>query len=479
MRGKWWIALLALVAFPIASALMSTAMEKRYTASMKLLVDTSLKGYDQGGGIMDPINDILSFTRPRSIDTHVQVLMGSDVLAGAIERTAQRFPKAFAGAKANEQYENLVRRIGVETSPLADVITIRVTMLDPAVAAETANNIGFSYIDYTKRLGSEFGDVGLQVLKSQISSLQTKLNDTDNKIKEAKVTAKVIDPAVAGTATSSQVNMLEQKFNDVMGTYEGAKAELASAESSLQSMDKTIVSSEVQQYSPMLQDIEVNLSRAESELQGARARYLDDHPIILDLQARIAQQKKSKANIQKLISAQTTKSVNTNWINQQAVVAAIKGRVAALERQLSEARTALATAQTRLDTFPEVEQKLANLTRQRTVLESSLLQLDQRRESLESMGAGRQSVARIVSPALPPAVPSFPDMKLFILIGLAIGVIVAALIIMPKGDQDIYGQWNQKQDKQLRGRQAQRKAAPAADDRPAMPSGDGDNPPSA
>lgn len=476
MRGKLWLALLAVIGFPLGMAALTNVFEKRYTAGMRILVDTTVRGYDQGGSVFAGIDDILAFSRPRSTETHINIMTGTQVLTKAIERTAQEYPKAFSGAQINDQYESLVRRLAVDSSQFNDVLTIRVTMDDPKVAASVANNIGFAYIDFMRVMENEAGNAGLEVVKKQLDEGKKKLDETDQKIAQVKNQAKIADATLAGQSTTTFLTNLEQRYTEVLSALEGSRAELSSAERSLNSMPKMLDASTTETYSPMLQDIEVNLARAEAELKGLLARYLDDHPLVIDIKNRIAEYKRQKSQVKKNISAQSVQSYSTAYLNQESVVANVRGRVASLEQQLTQTSAALEAAKTKLEGFPEVERQLANLLRERQVLESTFLQLDQRRGAIEATGSGRRSVARIVSSALPPSVPSFPDQRLFTLVGLALGLIVGALIIMPRGDQDIYGQWNQRQDKSLRARRTATAKPVEEEVRPAIQESSEDEP---
>jgi succinoglycan biosynthesis transport protein ExoP len=459
MRGKWWLALIALIVFPFIGVMVANSMPKRYTAGMGILVDTTVKGYDANMSPFGTLDDLSGFSRARSTQTQVKIITGSEVLREAITRTAQRYPDAFRGDNAGAQFESLLRRLTIDSDQFSDVITVRVTMDNPEIAAETANNIGFAFVDYMQRLARSSGDSALQIINDQLNNSKGRLTAIDEQIANVKKAANMSDPNVQSQSGTSTVALLEQRASELRGAYDGIQAELAVARQSLADTPKYIASSTSTQYNPNLQAIDVDLTRERANLQGLRERYLDDHPVVKEAQSRIAQLEKQRREVKSQIDASSTRSYNSTYQQHQLNVANLTARVQSVRQQLSETENELAKAKSKLENLPDVERQLAGLVRQRQVLESNYLQLEQRREILESTGSGRRAVAQIVSPALPPSAPSFPDQRLFMLIGLALGIVVSALIIMPRGDQDIYGQWNQKQAKGLKGRKA---AAPAA-----------------
>ncbi len=477
MRGKWWLALIVLIVFPIVGAVGSLVLEKRYTASMKLLVENKTKSYDVNGSPFQGIDDITGASGPRSTDTVVQILTGSDVLIGAIQLTAAKYPQAFAGNKPNEHYEMLARRLAVEASPLSDVITLKVTMSDPKIAAETANNIGFSYLDFTGKMSLETGNAALAAITKQMATLKTSLDKVDLDIKTVKEQAQIADQTAANTYASQSVVTHENKLSELEGFVNASRAELAVAEASFASMEKEIATNSTVQINPTLIELESTKTRIEGELAALRERYLDGADPIKETLERLKSVNKSIANVKKMVDSQKSRSLNPNWQQAQLSVAAGKARLANAENQAAEGRRQLDALKTKVAALPEVERKLNDLTRQRLVLENSYVQLEQRRQVIDSSGTGRKNPARIVATALEPSLPSFPDVRLFTLIGFAIGFIVAALIVMPKGDTDIYGQWPRSGGKGL-----QASPRPAVDtgteaESPAI--GYSDNPPTA
>lgn len=441
MRGKWWIALLALIAFPVGFGLLTLVMEKRYTASMRLMIDQRVRGYDSGSSPFAPIEDIMNASGPRTADTTVQILTGTEVLVDAIDRTRVKFPEAFAGEKAADKYESLVRRLAVDASPLNDVIAVRVTMDDPEIAAETANQIGYAYIDYTRKMETTSGNAALAMINKQLETTKIDLAKIDAEIKAVKEQNKIADAAIAGQYTSQAYSAQQIKYSELQGNYEAAKAELVALQADIQKMPKTVKASTSTQPNPTILDLETQTARLEATLEGLRSKYYDTHPDIKALQLQIQTNKKQIGTIRAKIEASSNEVLNPNYTQTLLAISGTRARVASLGEQVAEIRNSLAEFEAKMGTLPEAERRLNELMRRRVILDANFAQLDQRREVVTSTGSGRKSPAQIVSTAIPPSLPSFPDLRLFVLIGLALGFVAAALIIMPKGDMDVYGQW--------------------------------------
>lgn len=468
MRGKWWVALLALIAFPVAMAILSTFMEKRYTAAMKLLVDSRQKGYDMTTSPFQIVDDVVASSGPRSVDTTVQMLTGTEVLVEAIQNTSAKYPQAFQGNKISDHFESLVRRLSVESSPLSDVILVRVTMDNPEIAAEVANQVGYAYINFTRKIESETGSAALTLIKSQYDETKKKLDEVDNQIEKIKDEYKITDQNAASSSLTQAVTLQQTKASELFGQLQGARMELEVAQRELRGLPLMISASNSTVPHPTLTDLKARVATYEAELVAQRARLMDDHPIILEIQARIKGLNAEIAKQEKTIRASENVALNPKRQQLEMAVVGAQTRIDSLQRQHAEAEAELSRLRTQMAAVPAAERKLSDLGRQRFVLESSFAQLKQRMDVIESTGSGRKNPARIVSTALVPTQPSFPDLRLFVLIGLAIGFVVAALIIMPKGDTDIYGNWPKGDAKSVGPRSKKSPSVAAQTDAPAI-----------
>lgn len=440
MKAKWFWVLLVMVAFPVGAWLASTTLEKRYTASMRLLVDTNIRTSDFPT-IFSSVDDTMNYGRGRSAQSQLDILTGSNVLIDAIQRTARQHPKAFSSTQnLGQQYSDLVKRISFDTSQFSDVITLRVTMSDPNIAADTANNIGFAYIDFNKKMAEESGTAAENQLMALIDPIKKNLAELDAKISKLRSDAGVADATAQVSGDVNLASNLEQGLASTEAALAGARAELQSAESALSKMDKRIMASQSQVANPIVQQIDSQLSNARSDLKALQERYLDDAPVVREAKARIAELENLRQKELAQIDAGQTSTPNPNRTQQELIVAGLRARASALEDQVAKLREEVANKKQRIEKYPELDRQIRELERDRLQKEATFQQLQQRLDMIQSTGRGRQAFARIVSTAIPPTnAPSFPDTRLFIFFGIGLGVVVSAFILMPKGEVDVYG----------------------------------------
>jgi uncharacterized protein involved in exopolysaccharide biosynthesis len=372
-------------------------------------------------------------------------LTGSNVLIDAIQRTARKYPKAFGGNNLGDQYNDLVKRLSFDTSQFSDVITLRVTMADPNIAAETANNIGFAFIEFNQKMAAESGNAAVAAIKANIDPVKKKMSELDDEIAKVKNDAGISDYVTSASGEAGSLANLQQRLADLKAQWEGAKSELASAESSLSKMDKTILQSKSEQYNPVMTQFDLDLAKAESEREGLLARYTPDAESVRDADNRIRILKEKKAKVKEQIDAQSITTQNPNRVQQELNVAQIRSKEQSLGSQITELQTAVDKFKESQTKYPDIDKKIKAFERERSVSEATYQQLQQRLDLIESTGKGRQSGARIVSTAIPPTgSPSFPDTRLFLFFGIGLGVVISAFILMPKGEVDVYGEYRPK-----------------------------------
>lgn len=437
MKKRAIFALIALVAIPILFTMLAGTFPKRYTAASKILISApSLGRYDNGP--LQALDDITNFSGARTASTQIDVITGTDVLREAIRKTQQKLPAKFPiGRSASQQFEELLRRLAVDSEKDSDVLYVRVTNEDPELAAAYANEICNSYIQFARGLSKESAGAALTVMRDQLKSTKERLNKIDQDVAALKLASDTPDVQASSAAASQDIVQSQQRYAETLGAWQGAVVELAAAKATLNTLPRTIVSSQNVENNPVVTQLQLEVVKANNDLVELRTRYQDDFPDVLAAKRRLASLEDQMRKMKPQIKGGYGTVVNPVYSQQQLTVSQLEGRAASLEKQMEAAKNRMIAASQRTSSVTEVDRKLAALQRERIVLEQTYLQVEQRREITESIGTARQSTARIVSVAIPPSQPSFPDPRIFTLAGLAIGIFTAVLILMPRASDRI------------------------------------------
>jgi uncharacterized protein involved in exopolysaccharide biosynthesis len=439
MKSKTVKVLLALVLCPAFMLVMSMILPKRYTATMSLMLDESLR-VAQMDSPMSPFTDQTGFSRPRSISTQVDEITGTEVLLDAINKTAAQHPNAFSDQqKAADRYMSLVNRLRIDNNKDSDIVDLSVTMDDPQLAADTANNIGQAYMDLNKKLSSAMGGGALANINDALTQKQKELNDINAKIAAIQHKYNISDPQAAGGMQDRLQKDTEAQIQSTESQLTGAEGEMASAQQSLRSTPQYLQSTSDVQLNPKIMDLDAKISQTSSDLQALRAKYTDNYPQVKQLSDKLADLQRERATTPQNIVGHVSKSLNPNWTQFQSAYAQAQAKVQNLQASLATLRGNYSKILSEGSVYPAAQQQLAQLILDKQSAEQNYQMLMQQKEPLKvTNGSAREAQAQIISVALAPGQPSFPNSKVFVLMGLAIGIIISALIVMPKAPDVMY-----------------------------------------
>jgi polysaccharide biosynthesis transport protein len=439
MQAKLLKVLLIVTVTTGLAFLLTLVMPKSYTASVGIMVDPVMRAAERDQPF-SAYDDLTNSTRGRSVQTEMDKIVGTDVLLLAIQNTQQSLPGKLTGQNASETYSMLVRRMRLDAQKDSDIVTVRVTLNDPELAAEVANQIGFAYLEQNRGTANDIGGRVLARLKEQAEVLREKLESADARLAEAKSRSGVIDLGTGANMIARNAMDLEQQRNALQAAYAGAVTELAAARQILRSMPMRHVNAERIQYDPELQELEVQITRLEIERQSALTHYLDDALPVREMDNRLRELRRQRDRIVRRGSDKSMakdSSLNMNYMQQQAQVAQLEGRIAAIRGQMETVNRTLANANYDVQTYAQNEAELVQLLRERQVLEGNYQQLLMRQDMLEAQGSSRQPNARIISTALVPNQPSNPNVRLYVLFGAAMGVALSLFVLMPRQTPEV------------------------------------------
>jgi len=439
MKSKTAKVALALILCPLVMLALSFVLPKRYTATMSLMLDPSINAIS-GSDPNATLAETIATGRGRSIETEIDKITGSEVLLHAIELTAAQHPKAFADQEqAEARYTTLVNRLRIDNNRNSDIVDVRVTMDDPQIAADTANNIGKAYQDYNDKVSSASGTGALMKINADLADKEKQLQEIDSKIATIKSKYNISDPTAAGQIQDKFQKDIEAQIDTTQAEYDGAVGELNAARQALATTPKYLVTGTDVQVNPAVLDLQQKISQTDSDLQASRAKYTDDYPLVKQYQDKLNSLKAELARTPANIQSRESTTLNPNYTNARAAldsamskVNSYSGSLAALTSKLSEIKSEGAV-------YPKAERELSALLLSKNTIQQQYATLQLQKNGLDvNGGAAREAPAQIVSIAMPPGTPSFPNPKVFVLMGLAVGIIISALIVMPKAPDVMY-----------------------------------------
>lgn len=289
-------------------------------------------------------------------------------------------------------------------------IAISADSYDPKLAAAIANEIADQYLVEQLDAKYEATRRANAWIEDQLSDLRIELNEAESLVEAYR--------AASGLFATGATTLNEQQMTDLNAQLIVQRADLAEREARLNSIRENAQrGGSAEDSGEALQSSVINeLRRQQAEINREKAdlenRYLPNHPEIQRINREFS-------NVESQIQNEVRRLVS----NLESEVTISRQRLNSLERNLSSMRSTLAENNRASVRLRELER---NAEASRTTYETYL----ERYKQIDDQEDLAQADARILSRATVPVSPSFPKTSLNLAIGLVLGVMLGALVVM-------------------------------------------------
>ena len=296
---------------------------------------------------------------------------------------------------------------GVQRSGQAHVFGISLTSTDPVRAAKLANAIASAYV--VDKLDSSFeaAKKASLWLADRLTELRKQLRDAEEAVAKFRSERGLVQSNANSTLSQQQLAEFNAKLV-------GAKAEVAEKKTRVEFLASIEKKGEKLLNYPdfITSSVLTNLRQQQSAISQREAdlaaRYEPQHPVVVNIRAE-------RRDVERGIAAETQR-LAANIKNEYDLAQA---RLEAAERSLREA-----TGQTSIDDTTAIT--LRELERTAAVNKSLFESFLQKAKITEEQSTFEARDVRVITPAVPPGVPSFPKkgqtMTYALIIGLLLGV---------------------------------------------------------
>ncbi len=289
-------------------------------------------------------------------------------------------------------------------------IEISASSYDPQLAAAIANEIADQYLVEQLDAKYEATRRANAWIEDRLSELREELNDAESLVEAYR--------SASGLFASGATTLNEQQMTDLNAQLIVQRADLAEREARLNSIRTLAEEGSMAEVSTqVLQSPNVGaLRRQQEEILREKAdlenRYLPNHP-------EIQRNSRQLANVNAQIQTEIRRIVS----NLESEVTISRQRLNSLERNLSNMRATVAENNRASVRLRELERNaLASRTTYETYLE--------RYKQIDDQEDLAQADARILSRAITPGWPAFPKTNLNLMIGLVLGGMLGALVVI-------------------------------------------------
>jgi polysaccharide chain length determinant protein (PEP-CTERM system associated) len=393
-----------------------------YEARAKVYVDTDT--------VLRPL--LKGLAAENDVMTEVNMMSRALLSRPQLEKVAREtdlYLRAQTPRELEELIESLRLRIAIEVLPQApSLYAIRFEDSDRAMSARVVQKLLDTFVEDTLLTKREDSSGAQRFLEQQISDLERRLREAEDRLAEFKQKNLGLMPGEEGdyyTRLQAAIARQERLRQDLKVAQDRRDESAAQLEGEVPTFG--LLNRMAESASPLAGQISENKKRLETLL----LQYTEKHPEVVALKERIAtleeQQKRDKPVGMPSASTGELAAINSldqNPAYQRMKISVMESEVAATEARskLREADNEVARLRALVNTIPEVEAQLARLNRDYEVNKAQHVALLQRLESArlsENVEQSRDDVRfRIIEPPAAPLMPVSPNRPLFVTIVL-------------------------------------------------------------
>lgn len=310
--------------------------------------------------------------------------------------------------------DNFLLDLVVTPQTGSSVIQVAFTSDSPKTSASVVNTVADLYIAGQVEAKSAAIERANSFLDEQLKVLEEKTLESETAVEAYRTSKGLIQGKVesqGATISSEQISDLGTQLVEAQAKRAQAEARLAQAESSIPFGDGAGSATEILD-SPLIQRLREQESDLGRELADAQQRFGPTNPQMIALRAQMA-------NLQATIDAETRKIVGA--LRKEAAVARANER--AIEANLNQLKV-------QVGGLNEADVQLRALEREAAANSLLLQAFLTRSVETSHQDSSLEPDAEIISRADVPQQPSFPQMKLLLMVSFLVAVFVAIFLAL-------------------------------------------------
>jgi chain length determinant protein EpsF len=406
LRARWLVVFLTFVLVVTGTATVTLLSDKQYTATAAVVLD--VKSPDPVSGLA-----LAGLMAPGYMATQVDIIKSDRVAkrvvsALGMDKSAAVQAQWMEATSGKGQLTDwlsalLQRNLDVKPSRESNVISIEYVGGDPDFAAAVANAFAKAYIGVNLELRVDparqyagFFDEQTKAARERLEKAQKALSD--------------FQQANGITSNDERVDFETAKLNETSSQLTSIQAATTDSRSKRARADGDTVAEVMQ--SPLINGLKSDIARLEAKLIESGVNLGKNHPQTQRAESELAALKSQLESE----TRQITSSINTTYeVNRQregqlqAALAAQKSRVLLLNQQRDEIRVLRGDIESAQRVFDSVSLRASQ-------------------SSIESQT--NQTNIAVLNPAIAPAFPSGPRVKLNIAIAMFLGGLLGVMLAM-------------------------------------------------
>ena len=301
---------------------------------------------------------------------------------------------------------SFMNRTGVWVEGKSQLVYIAVSMADKLMAAQAANHLANSYIEAQLEAKVEMSMTAASWMNTRLVDLRQNLKDAEDRLQAYLDAEGLVDLDGVGTISANELSLTGDRMIDARRQRAEAESQWRQVESMRGQGWERLASVPAVLGHPLIQQFKADRAHARSRVEDLSRRYGDRHPAMQ--------------------SARSDLNAATASLRQQ-----VEQVVASIERSY---QLAVANENSLRASFDDNKEQIQNISRKEFKVRDLQREVEAARALYDTFMTRLQETtatsdlsstnARIVDAALPPAEPSEPNGKLFMVVALFLALVV-------------------------------------------------------
>jgi capsular exopolysaccharide synthesis family protein len=435
---RWWLPASAIFAATVMlSAIATQFIKPTYEAEGKLLfripsfkvVGSNLFPNNSEGGDTGDLKSLIATQNP--INTQIEVITSPSLL----QRTIDKLQLKDNEGKSLE-VETLRKSVVLKIVSATDVLRITYASRDPEESAAVVNTIMNLYLENDILTNRSEAAATRQFMAKQLPKTQAAVNNAEVALRIFKQKHQIADLPEETRSAVATIGNLDNEMNTVKAQLDEVNAQTNQLRQKVELNSQQAIAVSALSQSPAVQGVLTQLQETERQLAIERSRFLDDNPVIINLEAKKASLKSLlQQQIGQTIGNQTQVSqslLQIGELRQNLIQNFLQSEIQrfGLTKRLSSLYNSRSSYEQRVKILPQLAQNERELERKVEVAESTYQTLLKKVQELQLVENTNTPNSRIIAQALVPKDPVGGKKIIFLVLGVMFGLFFATTTVL-------------------------------------------------
>ncbi|MHC5851645.1 GumC family protein [Nostoc sp.] len=435
---RWWLPAVSIfVATVILSAVSTKFMKPDYEAEGKLLfrlpsfkvAGTNLSPGSSEGGDSGDLKPLVATQNP--ISSQIEVISSPTLLQRTIDKLK---------LKDNEgkplEVQALQKALNLKIVGGTDVLKISYNSPDPEEAAAVVNTIMNFYLENDILTNRSEAGATRQFMAKQLPKTQAAVNNAEVALRIFKQKHQIADLSEETRSAVATIGNLDNEMNTVKAQLDEVNAQTNELRQKVELNSQEAIAVSALSQSPAVQGVLAQLQETDRQLAVERSRFLDDNPIIINLEAK-------KASLKSLLQQQIGQTIGNRTqvpqsllqigeLRQNLIQSFLQSEIQrfGLTQRLSSLYNSRSNYEQRVKLIPQLAQNQRELERKVEVAESTYQTLLKKVQELQLVENTNTASSRIIAQALVPKDPVVGKKIIVLVLGVMFGLFFATTTVL-------------------------------------------------